>query len=97
MKTSVILTVTMITVLSFVGLMQIKNGVQDLRAQRTALLQDKTDLKESIQVLKAEKAYQSREERLSAYASEMDLHPVAARQVLSVSPGLVEMAFVEQR
>lgn len=97
MKTSVALTLFAVTVLSFVSLMQVKNDVQKLRSERASLLREQLDMKESIKVLQAEKSYQTRPERLGAYADAMRLQPVTARQVLAMPSGLVEMAYVERR
>ena len=82
MKTSLSVIFVILIATSFVVMMQVKSGVQDLQVEANALLADKSEKKESIRVLRAEKAYLARPEQLKQYASTAHLQPINPEQVV---------------
>ena len=60
MKTSLSVIFIILIATSFVVMMQVKSGVQDLQAEANMLMAKKSSKAEDIRVLRAEKAYLAR-------------------------------------
>ena len=68
---------TGIIALLFVLVLIIKTDVQTLLEQRGTLISEKETLQENIRVLQAEYAYLIRPERLTQFATHLELQPIA--------------------
>lgn len=81
---------------SFITMMHVKNGVQDMRQESRMLLGERKQLVESLKVLEAEEAYLTRPERLEAYAFAAGLQEIEPRQVLNF-PQIKAVSYKEVR
>lgn len=96
MKTSLSVIFVILIATSFVVMMQVKSGVQDLQAEARDLLATKEKQKENIRVLRAEKAYLARPEQLQMFAEATHLQPIDPQQVVMLPRGL-QVSFREGR
>jgi len=96
MKTSLSIIFIILIASSFVVMMQVKSGVQDLQAEANALLAEKETRKENIRVLRAEKAYLARPEQLQLFADATHLQPIDPQQVVLL-PRHIHITFQEGR
>lgn len=96
MKTSLSVIFIILIASSFVVMMQVKSGVQDLQAEANALLAEKEVRKENIRVLRAEKAYLARPEQLQLFAEAAHLQPIDPQQVVLL-PRSMQITFKEGR
>ena len=88
MKTSLSVIFVILIATSFVVMMQVKSGVQDLQAEAHDLLASKEKQKENIRVLRAEKAYLARPEQLQMFAEATHLQPIEPQQVMLLPRGI---------
>lgn len=84
-KTSLVIAGGLFMALSFIVLMHIKNDVQAMRAQQADLVDQRSHLQETLRVLNAEWAYQTRPARLAAFADALGLKTISANQVIDLS------------
>ncbi|MBA44826.1 MAG: hypothetical protein CMF62_12620 [Magnetococcales bacterium] len=82
MKTSLSVIFIILIATSFVVMMQVKSGVQDLQAEANMLMAKKSSKAEDIRVLRAEKAYLARPEQLQMFAEATNLQPINPQQVV---------------
>lgn len=92
MKTSLSVIFIILIATSFVVMMQVKSGVQDLQAEANSLLAEKSEMKETIRVLRAEKAYLARPEQLKLYAQATNLQPIDPQQVVML-PREIQLSY----
>lgn len=89
MKLSLGVVFVVLIAASFVAMMNVKNGVRDMRGQSQALLERRGALAESARVLEAEREFLSRPQRLEAFAREKGLREIHYRQMVEL-PQLVQ-------
>ena len=77
-----------VMVSAFFGLMHVKSEVQRLAQERRELTKTQQDLRESLRVLKAEKAHLTNPKRLQAYAEKMGMVVLEPTQIISLEGGL---------
>ena len=82
MKTSLSVIFIILIATSFVVMMQVKSGVQDLQAEANMQMAKKSSKAEDIRVLRAEKAYLARPEQLQMFAEATNLQPINPQQVV---------------
>ncbi len=88
MRMSIGVIFVVIIAAAFVTMMHVKNGVQDLKAEKHAGLLKRESFQETIRVLYAEKAYLARPEQLQAFASALRLQPIQPQQVVLLPHGV---------
>lgn len=92
MKTSLGVIFIILIATSFVVMMQVKSGVQDLQAEANMLMAEQTTKTENIRVLRAEKAYLARPEQLQMFAQATNLQPIDPQQVVLL-PREIQIAY----